>query len=448
MSGTDKQKAGAGTTQTVRRSGKPISSRSSLLIWPAVIAVLGIAGILAGFRGKWLLSGVLLLLFLLTLFSRLWAAAAGSGLEIRLEELSGSRGCFPGDRLEFGLKLQNHKLLPLTWAELFQPLPAGLCVLPEQVRPVEEWEKPVLQAAGVSVEQAGELQLMPVRWYGTAETTVALRSVHRGVWSTALWTIRTGDGLGLCQVELPLQAGQTGEYAVYPALREVRTGPFLQQYWNAETGPRGVMEDVTVIRSTREYVPGDPVKHINWRLTARGLPLTVNVYEEILPGSVHFVLDGESFSGPEKHPEALEETLSILASLLCALEEEGLQCGLSVCRGAHTEAVTCLGADGGPDGLEAMLWQLAAYEPLPDLRTGDTGTVVRQASVYDTENMLYGLGSCGRGYYIAYSAGELSPSVLAQLPVENTTLLLWETEPACEGFDVLSLRSLEGGGSR
>ena len=74
------------------------------------------------------------------------------------------------------------------------------------------------------------------------------------------------------------------------------------------------MEDLTVIRSTRNYMTTDSLKHINWRLAARGLPLSVNVYEDILPKNVHFLLDGESFGGNVPHWEELEETLSILAS--------------------------------------------------------------------------------------------------------------------------------------
>ena len=140
----------------------------------------------------------------------------------------------------------------------------------------------------------------------------------------------------------------------------------------------------------------------------RGLPLTVNVYESILPRSVHFLLDGESFSGPEPHPEALEETLSILASELVRLDQAKVRCGLSLCKGSASPAVTLPAATAGT---EELLCALAAYDPLPE-KLDEAGNVIPQASRFDTGPLLKAGPSVGRYYYISYDTAPLPAQTL------------------------------------
>ena len=48
----------------------------------------------------------------------------------------------------------------------------------------------------------------------------------------------------------------------YPRFHE-RPDVFLRNLWNADTGSRGIMEDVTLIRSTRTYQPQDNMKRFS-----------------------------------------------------------------------------------------------------------------------------------------------------------------------------------------
>lgn len=428
---------------------RPIAGRSSLMIWPVVIALLGVGGILTGFQRWWLLSAVLSLLFLVTLFSRLWAGVAGKRLDIHLSQVQGRSGMFPGEQLEFTLQLHNRKLLPVLWASLFMPLPETLCVSGEHIRPVEDWEKPGLMEKGCSAEQAGEIRLPAVWFYGSTSVRFFLTAKHRGLWTTRPWALETGDGLGLCQVELGLPKEQTARYAVYPRLQPVRTERFYHTSWDADTGDRGVLEDVTLIRNTRDYQVGDSVKNINWRQMARGQGMTVNLYEQIMPRSVFFILDGESFSGPEKHMEELEETLSILASLLVTLTEEGLQCGLAVSEGKRSSGVSISCGESSREGAESLLWQLAAYQPKEDVRQGDSNTVIQQKPLFPTERLLEAAEDSGRCYYIAFGEKTLtqSESLLKQLSPEQTELLLWEETQSWGDFRAVGIRTLKGDGA-
>ena len=258
------------------------------------------------------------------------------------------------------------------------------------------------------------------------------------------WRVRTGDGFGLAQVERKLPPEDVRTFYVYPKLIPVLPDLFLRSLWNADTGTRGVMEDPTVIRSTRDYMTIDSLKHINWRLTARGLPMTVNVYEDILPKNVHFLVDGESFRGPQPHLAELEDTLSIVASELVRLEQAQVQCGLSLCKGASGQGVNQF----APVGTEELLCALAAYEPL-EWKLDDKGHVVMQATNFDEGPILEQAQRVGRFYYLAYDHEALTrSSLLRRLGHTCTAVLTYqESEPFGE-FELGCLCHLKEGKGR
>lgn len=53
---------------------------------------------------------------------------------------------------------------------------------------------------------------------------------------------------------------------------------------------KGQTEDITILKSSRPYEPGDPMKRINWRLLAGSGRMEVNVYEKAMPGCAAFLL--------------------------------------------------------------------------------------------------------------------------------------------------------------
>lgn len=418
---------------------KPVLSRSSNLVTlPALVLVLVLC-VLAAFFGQGRVAAVLMFLFLLALASRCWAALALRRISVSAS--SQSSGVFPGDKIQVDIEVENGKFLPLVWLELFFPLSPDLCMLPEEHRrEPDENEKSALEDEGYSTELVGEKRFSFLLWYETAQCSMPWTARRRGVYSTTGWRVRTGDGFGLTQVEQPVSERNVRRFYIYPKLIKVRPDIFLRNLWNADTGAKGIMEDVTVIRSTRDYQTADSLKHINWRLAARCQPLTVNVYEDILPRSVHFLLDGESFSGPEPHLKELEDALSVLASLLVCLSALQVRCGLSLCRG--TAGVSNLFFAE----TEEMLRALAAYQPLPP-RRDDEGKITMQATVFDETPIFEVARSVGRFYYILWDAALLGKKSLPyRLGSAGTTLIT-----AAEGklqageFEVIPLSSLKEG---
>lgn len=421
------------------KKARPISnSASNLVSWP-MLALLALGSVLAAFFHQRELSVLALALMLAALAARLWAAASVREVYVTVEGSSG--GVFAGEEMDFQVTVENRKLLPVVWMELFCPLSRSLCMVPRSARPADDWERMTLREAAASEELVGVVKLPFLSWYETVRLTSRWQTRRRGVYSTAGWRLCGGDGFGLTQTELPMPPESVRTFAVYPALVPVTAEPFLRSLWNADTGSRGVMEDLSVLRSTRHYQPGDNFKHINWRVSARGLPLTVNVYEDILPQRVHFLFDGESFQGQQAHSEEMEEALSILASVVVRLGQMGLHCGVSLPAGWDVPPCSVF----MQDGTEAMLRALAAYMPLEEKRDRENGTVrIPQQSVFDTAPIMEALRHVGRFYYIAYSTEDLDGrELLRRLGPETTSIFTWQSPRRFGAFETLSLRQLK-----
>ena len=96
---------------------------------------------------------------------------------------------------------------------------------------------------------------------------------------------------------------------------------------------RSLVEDVSRFSGVRPYTPGDPVRHLHWRATARlGVPV-VKRFDPSRDRDVVIALDiqttEDSWTG--RHDDDLAEGLCIVAaSLARTFEAEGSACGLAV----------------------------------------------------------------------------------------------------------------------
>ncbi len=414
-------------------------SRSSRLVSLPVLITCLVLAALSAFAGQTALAGVLLFLFVLGGVARLWAAASVQRVQLTLS--TRSRGLFPGESIELTCEVHNNKLLPVVWPELFFPLDKRLCLVPRSSRAPDDWEVTRLREENASTELVGEERLPLLLWYERARFTTTWTARRRGVYSTGCWRLRTGDGLGLALVERPIPKEDARQLVVYPRLVPVSPELFLRNLWNADTGARGMMQDPTIIRSTRDYMTTDPVRQINWRLAARGQPLTINVYEDILPRSVHFILDGDSFFGQE---EALEETLSILASEIVRLHGHQVRCGLSLSAGESGPAANWFAAETP----YVLLQALAAWQPAPPVWDEEAGRMTASVSVF-AEGPIYDAAKrTGRFYYLCHSTDGLAARTLPlRLGTACLTLLTWQECRPYGGFETVCLDTLRQGGT-
>ncbi|MCD8078233.1 MAG: DUF58 domain-containing protein [Lachnospiraceae bacterium] len=365
---------------------------------------------------------------------------------------------FPGQTLSLSYTLTNEKLLPLLWLDLTQNGPETDCFQPDPA--FERYhEAGAASEAPASLRQTfsfvGSYQSLTLesRWQG----------LHRGIYRIEHLAACSGDGFGLVQREQSLPAGQMPTLAVYPRPVEVDLSPFLTNQWDCDTGRHGFLEDNTVLRGNREYMPGDNWKAINWRMAAREQGLPVNLYETIRPRAIRFILDGESFctvkrpasesslSGeegtvaPDENAALLEEALEILASLLIGLSDRQMTLSLSLPRSRRFRAMTLTA--GPADGVSDLLFHLAGYDcaetPVSEEKKKPEDSPflpsIFPEDVVPTE---------GSAWLITRSGRSLPANLLARLRPAQVHLVCardWELA-ARTGFSTLPLDALRKGG--
>ncbi len=313
---------------------------SSYLASPVFIGICVLGVFLCAFAGFAAASGYFFFLFLLALVAFLWGRHAVRGLSVEIK--APTSHLYPDQTLEMEFVLHNDKALPLVWLEWTQPYPPRGCLAHPAEFDVCDMTNP--QAEQV-IDPVLRKRFSFVRWYETIEWTSTFCATRRGVYLPDTVQLYTGDGFGLSVRKAICPLRTPPVFVVYPKRVPVTTDAFFHHAWSATTGAQGTIEDVTVLRGTREYQQNDSFKRINWRLAARNDSdsLTVNLYETIAPRTVYFLLDTATFASPAKaagsierpnqpienpKEDAFEETLSVLGSLIEGLFARGMQVGL------------------------------------------------------------------------------------------------------------------------
>ncbi|MFO7975512.1 MAG: DUF58 domain-containing protein, partial [Candidatus Hydrogenedentota bacterium] len=109
----------------------------------------------------------------------------------------------------------------------------------------------------------------------------------------------------------------------------------------------------------RDYVPGDDLRHIAWRISARADELVVKEMAHETSRYVLFVFDARERYGVPDFEERFEEAIEMVASLGITLLNRQFRVGLMTA-GAY------LPEDEGKDQARRLLETLARLEPEPE----------------------------------------------------------------------------------
>lgn len=254
-------------------------------------ATLALAGLLAtsAVLQLYLLTAALAILLGMIGVARLWSL-------LSLRSLNGDRRLtyerlFPGDTVELVMRLENRKLLPLAWVEISQPLPSGL--LAKDNAPVSTMRGALL-------------------WYQAATFRPLLTCQRRGYYRLGPATITSGDPFGIYPNQRELR--QPTSLLVYPRLYPLSD---MQLAPNALFGealsPRHLLYDPINSAGSRDYVSGDPVRHMHWKATAKRQRHQVKVFEPTTNVATLLLLAIDSFERRAEHD--LELGISAAASL-------------------------------------------------------------------------------------------------------------------------------------
>ena len=188
---------------------------------------------------------------------------------------------FRDDRILFGeetqltIEVTNVKPLPLAWLLVRDAFPKDLSLLTGELETEEEQEKSVVHLT----------DMLSLRWYERVRRTYRIRGDNRGMYQFGPVSLASGDLFGFSR-----------KYASYPDLDALlvyprivpieRLGLPAERPSGEQKAVRRVIEDPLRLATVREYVPGDSIRHIHWKNTARLHQLQTKVFD---PSSSHIL---------------------------------------------------------------------------------------------------------------------------------------------------------------
>lgn len=160
---------------------------------------------------------------------------------------------------------------------------------------------------------------------------------------------------------------------VYPRISSVRTAALENAPGTGDT-PQLARVDGTEYFSMREYAPGDDVRRIAWRASARLDSLIVKDLEQETTKNLTFLLDTREASGVSDFEDRFEDAVELVASLAATMLNR--QYSVSI-----ITPTTFLPDGEGKAQLLKVLDILARVQPLPDTATD----VFSVANLYDAK---------------------------------------------------------------
>jgi uncharacterized protein (DUF58 family) len=239
-------------------------------------------------------------------------------------------------------------------------------------------------------ERPVRLPSLGARAAGGAEYRVL--ADRRGVVSLGPLRVGRADPLGLAAVYR--ESGGADRVWVHPRwerLRTVPAGRVADPEGTADGAPAGAQ----TFHSLRDYVPGDDLRLVHWRSSARLDKLVVREYIDTSQPRLHVIVDDRPTAGGE---DRLDEVASAAASVLATGVQASLHCEVSLVSGRGRDST---------GGLPPLLDLLAEARPTPDadlpqaLRlartrpSGDTAVLVSGAL---TTTDLWSFGELGHHY--------------------------------------------------
>lgn len=146
---------------------------------------------------------------------------------------------------------------------------------------------------------------------------------HAGRYRISIDKAKIYDPLRLCRREI--NAGNSVYITIMPELFDIRLSvtssasamPESDRYVDDKTG-----NDPGDVRAIREYVPGDPVKNIHWKLSEKTDKMLVK--ELGLPITEQFLVILDNAADVGLNPEALDVIVSVFSSVITSLSLDGL----------------------------------------------------------------------------------------------------------------------------
>jgi uncharacterized protein (DUF58 family) len=273
---------------------------------------------------------------------------------VRYERIMPENRAFQGEKLSLTLRLVNDKPLPIPWIEVRDPLPQGVLIDEERT------------AATGSPGYVYLVRSTHLSWYERINWPLTLETPQRGYYRVGPARMNTGDIFGFNAVQRDEE--DWDPFIIYPKVYTLtELGLPAERPFGELKGRQRIFEDPSRISGLRDYRPGDPMRRIDWKASARRQALQSKVYEPsatmhlLLAVNVHTM--GSSWQGFQ--PETLERVLSAAASVARHGFDGGYAVGL-VANGSYPQSDRPMRVPVGrrSDQLMRVLEALAVIHPL------------------------------------------------------------------------------------
>ena len=281
-------------------------------LWPLASGLLVLIGLL---RSSGLLLVVGSLIAVVWLSARLWERH-GLRKVTYSRRLSRNRA-FIGDTLEYTVALNNDKALPLIWVEAQDPFPDGL-----------ELAGAVVRGATLETNRHHSIttSLLP---YQRASWVFPMRCTRRGYHRIGPVRMRSGDIFGFSSTES--RQSDVQNLLVYPRIVDIENllipprNPF-----GVIRGRLPLYQDTNRAMGQREYRFNDPMKHIDWKASARAGQLQTRVFEPAVSLNLIVALNGSTsdFIWQGTNRRLFERAVTAAASVASAADRLGYTYGL------------------------------------------------------------------------------------------------------------------------
>jgi uncharacterized protein (DUF58 family) len=233
-------------------------------------------------RGPWwwlvgllIVVSVILRQNLLFLMALLLALIGGASLlwaryclaKVSYQRHFGATHLFYGDETTMDIEITNAKPLPLPWLRAEDQIPEELLI--SSGNRLQRSHRPNRRVL---------VNLLSLRWYERVTRHYRLRAVQRGAFEFGPAEISAEDIFGFAVKRADVEARET--IIVYP-----RTVPLTvlglpaQHPFGDYRTPLRVMPDPNRMMSVREYAPGDDIRFIHWKATARRTALQTKIFD-------------------------------------------------------------------------------------------------------------------------------------------------------------------------
>ena len=236
----------------------------------------------------------------------------------------GDERIFAGEGTELAIEVRNAKPMPLSWLLVRDTLPEGLSLVVED------------RSEGNEIETSPAVlrDVLVLRWYESVERAYRVRGHRRGIYTFDRAELVSGSLFGLEQRQM--QVERIDRLIVYPKVVPVDE---LLIPFERPAGPaaarRRIVEDPLRMSSVREYVPGDSVRHIHWKVSAHRDELQTKVFDPQASEALVLFADVQTDHDPYVVvPEYLELVVSATASLAVHALHERRSVGLLANGGA------------------------------------------------------------------------------------------------------------------